>query len=87
MNNTDRKKLERIYSCLRIPGCHFYGAGGQGPGIEGCISYAKDASYAIPIIQELLYITAMGETWDGEFEEKITNLEAWFKKRKSENWQ
>lgn len=87
MNNTDRKRLKRIYDCLRIPGCNLHPGGGQGPGIEGCIGYAYDASYAIPKIQDLLYMIGNGETWEGEFEEEITELESWHEMRKSEDWQ
>ena len=85
MNNTDRKRLERIYKCLAIPGCHC-GASTQSMSVSGAVGYAVDVSHALPKARELLYIVGTGELWDGQFEELMCDLEAWHAKRVSQGW-
>lgn len=86
MNNTDRKRLERIYRCLAIPGCHA-GPSSQSMSVVGATSYAYDASYALPKVRELLCIIGLGEAYEGHFEEEIIELEEWHARRKAEDWQ
>jgi hypothetical protein len=78
MNNNDRRKLERIYNCLKIPGCHC-GASSQSMTVAGAAGYAADCTRAIPEVRRLIQIVALGEDYEGEFEKKISELETWFK--------
>lgn len=86
MNNTDRKKLKRIYDCLKIPGCHL-GAGTMSACVKGVAGYAKDAEFAINKTKELLYMVGNEEAWEGQFEETIVEFEKWHEKRKTEGWE
>ena len=87
MNNTDRRKLERIYNCLKIPGCNFGGVS-QSASFHGVAGYAKDMYYALPKIQHLLYLVGTdGECYEGEWEEMMVELEEWLKKRTQEGWE
>ena len=84
MNNTDRKKLERIYNCLKIPG---FNSGTQSVSVTGIASYANDVKYAIDKIQNILYSMGCEELYDGETEEYLKELEEWYHERKSKNWE
>lgn len=86
MNNTDRKRLKRIYNCLTIPGCFAGPSMTQSMSIEGATGYAYDTSYALPKARELLSIIGLEEMYEGRFEEKMTALEAWHAKRVVEDW-
>lgn len=86
MNNTDRKRLERIYKCMAIPGCFAGPSMTQSMSVEGATGYAFDATYALPKIREMLSILGMGEMYEGHFEEEMAELEAWHAKRAAEGW-
>lgn len=87
MNNTDRRQLERIHNCMQIPGCNFGGAS-QSATFHGVANYAKDIYHMLPRARKLLYIIGTGdEFYTGEWEELMTELEAWFNKRVKEGWE
>ena len=79
----ERKILNRIYNCMRIPR---YAAGTSSVTVKGVAGYAKDCAYAVPKIQKLLYLLGCGENYDGEIEEELIELEQWFVLRKLEKW-
>lgn len=55
--------------------------------ILGATGYAHDVSYALPRCRELLYIAWTSETWDDEFEERMSELEARYAKRAEQSWE
>jgi hypothetical protein len=83
MKQAERKILNRIYNCMRIPR---YAAGTSSVTVKGVAGYAKDCAYAVPKIQKLLYLLGCGENYDGEIEEELIELEQWFVLRKLEKW-
>ena len=59
----------------------------QSMSIRGATGYAHDCTYALPKIAALIELVGRGETYDGEFENDMKELEAWFAKRGKENWE
>ena len=83
MNNTDRERLRRLYECLYIPQY----SGSQTAPIEGALSYAADAQYAICKCKNILHKIGTGEMYYGEIEDELEEIEQWYSERKSENWE
>jgi hypothetical protein len=85
VNNTDRKQLERLYKLLKIP--RFSGGATQSTSIEGLVTYALDCAHAIPMVQDILYGIGSRDPYRKNADELLDQLEEWFNKRRSENWQ
>ena len=77
--------LRRINNCLKIPA--FSGGGTQSSSIRGIMKYAHDCNEALPKIRGIITLMCIGESYDGEIEEDLRELESWSNKRESENWQ
>ena len=83
MKKKERKILERIYKCLQIPK---FASISSSTTIHGLASYARDCAAVLPKIQEIIYSLGCGESWDGEIEDMLYEIEQWHKKRSSEDW-
>lgn len=86
MKLSDGKRLVRIYSCMGIPGCFSGPSFTQSMSVSGAIGYAHDCSWALPRLRMLLSVVYMGESYEGKFEEMMTEVEKWFAKRGAEGW-
>jgi len=83
MKDKERRQLQRIYNILDIPK---FASGANSITIGGVASYASDCAYVLPKVRTVLHSMGTGESWDGETEEILGELESWIEKRKAEDW-
>ena len=85
MKVEEKNTLRRLNNCLRIPA--FTGVGIQSTSIIGMAKYARDCEYVLPKVRGIVTLLCIGESYEGEIEEDLQNLESWVSKRQSEDWQ